>query len=346
MQPGDTTSRLSFVQYGAMAAYESRIFFEQQVGILPPPPMWDPAMAAAARHAGKFFEDTHRHLDGVVDYFARLVEANHEFFFPKSRPARWLDGLRSDLAILLLDSTPVLTNVGGYFLLGVAPSVRLDVSAAGPHVRDLAAGIGQTARWLGFDSSATHTGPVTVEESRLVWRDADTQQALAMVFGGAFEPSLAMAMMTIQGAVSSAHRMARSGCCAGCNAAAFKQRFLVTYQVLLSLQQLHETDGRLTSHGQLRLDAILASAPVRELQSRGYRRLRNGLLHLGLGDVPVGTDGVVTLRDVIFHYTGVDPDNVVAVVDEAVDDVRRGLEDWCLTPPPGGTGLTRVLRKP
>ena len=80
--------------------------------------------------------------------------------------------------------------------------------------------------------------------------------------------------------------------------------------------------------------------------AQGFRKLRNGLLHLGLTDVPIGPSARLSLTDVIGHYTGATDWDAEAAVDRALGVVAGSLEDWCMAAPLGGRGILSMLQHP
>jgi hypothetical protein len=333
-----------FLQYAVMTSYETRHYFQKQVGVEPPETLWSEETAAAARNAGKYFDDNRRFLSGVVDYFAELIAANRSFFLPEARRARWLDRLRRDMAVLLLDGVPVMTNVGGFFTAGIGPSQVIGQDELGSRLHDLAAGVGQTTAWIG--APRDHRGPSEFDAERFEWWDARAAEVLREVFCGDFDPPLAVAMLTIQNAATAADRLSRTDCCGACKTAAIKHRLIVAYQSTVSLRQLLESNLSLSAAGATYLEQALDDPHCAKLEP-GYRKLRNGLLHLGLSDIPVAPASALTTDAALCYYTGEDsPTDVVDTIEGAIAAIARALEGWCLTPPEGGMGLRAVLHRP
>jgi hypothetical protein len=343
-KPGDPTSNWLFIQYAAMAAYETRAFLTRQLKVELEEPLWEPNIAAAARTSGKFFDDKARMFAGVVDYFEELSRANRSLFFPAKRLAIF-DVLRTDISILTLDGVPVTSNLSGYFAIGTDPARVVDMDAIGPQLGDLAAGVGQMVRLI--DAPRDHAGPDDYSGRDFRWWDADGRMLWSRVCGGDLEPAIAAAVLTLQGAASSAHRLARSRCCESCRRAAFKHRLVVAYQAVLAVEQVVANLGSSLRSGARTLGVILADDACRRMRSDGYRRLRNGLLHLGLTDIPADPDATLPFDDVLTHYAEVnDPQRVHATVEQALATVARGLETWVQTPAPRLGGFRSVLREP
>lgn len=345
MRPDDPTHSWVFLQYAVMTSYETRSYFQEQVGVEAPEAPWPEETATAARMSGKYFDDDRRFLSGVVDYFAELIAANRSFFLPEARRARWLDRLRRDMAVLLLDGVPVVTNVGGFFTAGIQPSQVMDQDELGSRIHDLAAGVGQTIAWVG--APRDHRGPFEFNAERFEWWDADAAEVLGEVFCGDFDPPLAVAMLTIQNAATVADRLSRTDCCGACQTADIKHRMIVAYQSAVALRHLLASNLSLSAAGATYLKQALNDPHCVKTLEPGYRKLRNGLLHLGLSDIPVAPGSALTTDAVLCYYTGEDsPTDVVDTIEGAISATARALEGWCLTPPEGGIGLRGVLHRP
>jgi hypothetical protein len=342
----NSRAELAFVQYAVMTSYETRLFFEKQVGVDVPEALWSEEIAKSARMSGKYLDDKQRgYLPGLVSYFDKLVAANRSFFLPETRRWRCLDWLRHDWALLLLDGVPVMSNVGEFFAAGVRPDQVMDQDSLGPHFRDLAAGVGQTASWVGAPQD--HRGPLEVDSGRIEWWDAHSSKVVGQVFCGDFDVPTALAMLTIQNAATAADRLSRTDCCAACQGAALKHRMIVAYECAVSLQHLRDSRVALSASGGKYLGQALNDPHCLKLLKPGYRKLRNGLLHLGFTDIPATAGSSLTFDDVLCSYTGESsPSDVLDTVDGALAAVARALEAWCLTPPKGGKGLRAMLHRP
>lgn len=343
----DVTGGWLFVQHAVMTAYEARQYLSRQLGEAVPLSMWREDMAGAARNAGKYFDDSTRLLPGVVAFFEELLRAIELSFLPADRPAPWFDFLRDDFAVLMFRGLPITTNVGGYFAVGAAPHEVASTEQLGLRVRDLAAGIGQMLAHSGADTQQGHQGPLPFKDEEFDWWDGRSSRSLRAVFGGCLRPAMAAALMTVQGAALTANELARTTCCPDCQFAAFKHRLIVTYQSLASLDQLNKSDVSVGAVGRRYLgEALGDDGGAAVILSRKFRALRNGLLHLGLSDVPLDSMGRLAMDEVVLHYTGAASVAVVVTqVDDALAHVADTLIKWCLSAAEEG-GLATTLRKP
>ena len=346
MRPDDPAQHWLFIQYAVMTSYETRLYREKQLGVEVPDALWPEEIAEAARMSGKYFDDKRRgYLPGLVSYFGELIAANQAYFLPEGRPAPELDSLRDDLAVLLLDGVPVVTNVGGFFAAGMRPDQVTNQDELGFRVHDLAAGVGQTVAWVGAPQD--HPGPFEFTAERFEWWDAHEEEVVREVFCGDFDPPLAVAMLTIQNAATAADRLSRTECCESCQIAALKHRMIVAYGCAVSLQHLLASNPTLSAAGTTYLKQALNDLHCVKLLEPGYRKLRNGLLHLGFTDIPVASGFALTIDDVLCRYTGEGSTaDVLDTIDGAIAAIARALEGWCLTPPEGGRGLRAVLHRP
>ena len=341
---GGTHPKLwGFVQWGVMVAYEGHKrlanahSLNMELG-------WDSEVAAAARHSGKFFDDRWLSLDGVIGRFEELLASNHAAYFPPNRRGRAFDFLRHDLSIMIADGEVVLTNVSGYFMMGMPPTTVSDLEAVGPLGHRLTMGIGEaTAAFTGetLDAIREHGNSDLPPVS---WWDATSSKALASAFGGELSPPLAIAVMTVQSAVQIARRWARASCCPACVRAARKHRFIVLYQALRSLELLRDADRDLGRVGATHVEAALRDHD--ELLGVPFRRLRNGWLHLGTTDLATELPSDATSTDLVRGYADMDLDAFDSVVDGALDEIARVLNMWILQPDKRGRTLLDDLHSP
>ncbi|WP_396289848.1 hypothetical protein [Curtobacterium sp. KT1] len=329
-------AEIALVQYGAMAAYEAQLHFNTTLGWTIDPG-WDAATAKAARMSGKFFADTKRNLDGVVAHFEDLLAANHGAFYPPDRRGKLFDFLRDDLSVVTVDARPYTSLLSAHYLTGLAPTQTATLGEAGPVVRKLAFGIGQVAATL-LDGAEIPAHPPTVPPA-FEWWDTKSGKALPRLFAGQLQPALGAALMTVHSVLmSAAHSEDRIGC-AWCRTAAKKHRFVALFQTLTALKIL-QADA--PDSVPPKVTELLDEADSQWVLAQ--RRLRNGLVHLGMQDVRekirAGDDAAAAFA----AYTGGSP-NVDARVITHTARVLDVLTDWMLTPPQGGKTFESALRR-
>lgn len=333
-----------FTQYSVLVAYEARKHLVT-IGTTLPDAGWPQGVASAARMSGKYFDDSKRSLSHIFNHFEAMTSQNRDMFFPAGRlGGEEFDYLRTDLAVLLLDDTPVLTNITGYFAAGLPPDGPLDTDVIGPQIHRLAQGIGSTIGVLGVDTA--HTGPLNADNERFRWQDADTRAALPELFAGEFDPHAATGLLAISTSAAATEILARSDCCVECHVAVLKHRLVVAYHAIRSLQIL-QRDMPLGPEAQQIVSAVLESSPARTLLSDGYRRLRNGLVHYGLTDVPLPSQlDEFSIGYLINHYTGADLGEVFRSVNDALATVSTVLTAWSTSIRPGGRGFRDTFQEP
>lgn len=330
-----------FSQWGSLVALEAQNHVRNAHGVTIDLG-WDPVVAASARHSGKFSDDTGLKMEGVAERFGELLRANYRAFFPERR-SEALDDLRNDLSVIMRDGEVLLTSVSGLFMQGVTPEIAVDFDALGRHAHRLSLGMGQAA--------AAFTGS-RLDEIKLhgnndlppaTWQDAKSFVALPASFAGAFDPPVAFSLLTILSTVQTARFWGRANCCAECSNAALKHRFVVLYQACSSIARFS-----LSSHPNVRAEVadLLNSDDSRTILSPSFRRLRNGLVHLGLGDVAARLPAAPDLGHVIVAYTGMEPADFDDLVDRGLSALAAGLNSWALSPAPDGARLTDGLVTP
>ncbi|MEF2254348.1 hypothetical protein [Microbacterium schleiferi] len=305
---------------------------------------WEPTIAAAARHAGKFF-DGKRNLDEVLTSFRSLITSNEQVFFP-SRRVRALDLLRNDVSFITDGTELVLTSLSGQFMLGFPPEKILTLAEWGPHARALMAGVGQAAAWTfegrdldGFAAHGDH------HDDTVTWWDGKLSRVVPVAFAGELSLELALSLISIHSTVQAARRWTRTTCCAWCATASLKHRFVVLHHAARSFEMLSGRPDLLGPEATEHVRELMADVHVRTVVTPPYRRLRNGWFHLGLGDIAQQLPRDPDLLTPVTLYAGIDPLDLDAFVDRGLDAVAALMNAWIVEPEPGGATIFDNLRR-
>lgn len=308
---------------------------------------WEDEFAAAARHGSKFFDGGPTQLDRVVNDFGLLAAATHLSFFPPDRRGGPIfDFPRDDLSVVADGGEVLLTNVTGHFMVGLPPERAAQLDVIGVHVRRLTTGLGQLASMFTsarVDEIRQHGNADPVVQ--LTWWDGKMERAIPATFGGELDRPLAFAVISILSSVQGARRWGRAACCASCAAAALKHRFVVAHHAAKSIAALADRD-ELGPLARERLTILARMDDALVLTSGPYRRLRNGWLHLGLGDVAAEISDSSDLLAVVRAYAATDPATLDATVDRYLGELASRLNGWLLTSAQNGRGLFRHLHRP
>lgn len=330
-------------QWAVMVTYE----LQQSLRDATPNLSWDPVIAEAARHGGKFFDGKgDRNLTAVIRSFESLITANREAFFPPARRFRVLDRLRDDLSVITDGDEVLLTSVGGQFMLGFPPSQLVNFSAWGPHALTLMQGVGQAAglvfpdrRLEEFAAHGNHS------DTSVTWWDGKLSEVIPATFAGELSAELALALITIHSTVQAACKWASTDCCPWCAAAALKHRFVVLHHAARSVEQLHSQIDQIGERSADHLDALWADPDVKLVTTLPYRRLRNGWFHLGLGDIEARLPTEPDVLSVIEAYTHEATEPFARLVNDALTTLARELGLWMGAPAKGGGTMFDRLHK-
>lgn len=307
---------------------------------------WNPAVAEAARHSSKLFDDSWLLVEGVIQRFEDLLDANRLCFFPEVRD-RDLDRHRTDLSVMTDGSEVVLTNVSGLFMMGVPVEVASNYSAVGPLGHELALGLGHAAASLTGQSEGELNRHGNRDLPPALWSDADSRFALASVYGGALPRALAVALITLHSAVQCAREWTLTDCCDSCGRASRKHRYVVLYQALRSLEALRQSSLAIGALAQARLaEALEPAGGAPAILSPPFRRLRNGWLHLGMGDIANRLPAEPTADDIVHAYTGLDVAELDGIVAGGLNHFAAVSNSWMLEAGPDGSTLFDHLRTP
>lgn len=333
---GAVSAELALVQYGAMTAYETELHFRVAVG-WELDPGWDPVTAKGARMSGKFFADTKRNLDGVVDHFDDLLAANHGAFFPRRR-LKIVDRFRTDLSVVTVAGRPYMTSVSGHYLTGLQPSQTAVLGVAGPVLGRLAEGVGRVGGALSQATGLELHEPLP--SATFEWWNARTEEALPRLFGGQLPPALVASLMTVQSIVMSALRSPDRVRCGWCERAARKHRFVATFQAATALRILQD-DGAYPLPAKVA--AFLDGHDVQWLLQQ--RKLRNAYVHLGMSDVRDRIVAADTVDAAIEAYTGIAAAEVDGRVQPVLLELAAVVTEWMLTPGVDGQRFADALHR-
>lgn len=293
------------------------------------------------------FDDRGLALEGVVDRFQLLLNASHLAYFPPDRLGREYDYLRHDLSVMVFGGEVVLTNVSGFFMMGLPADSARDPESPGAHGNRLAFGIGQAT-----SAFTTETLEDVMEHGNhdlpaVDWRDATASDALPSTYGGQLAAPNALALMTIHSAVQAARMWAHTHCCEGCASAARKHRFVTLYQALRSIEVLSETGVEIGDIGREAIATLLGpETGARTILSGPFRRLRNGWVHLGVGDVAAQLPADPWPSDLVSAYTKIEPAELDVIVDTGLQGFAAISNAWMLEPGVDGSTLLEHLVDP
>lgn len=334
-----------FSQWGAMVAFETqkhlREVHDQQLNF-----DWEDDVAAAARHGGKFFDGRSPQLDSVVADFRVLAAATSAAYYPDDRRGRAFDFLRADLSVVSDGNEVLLTNVTGHFMVGLPPHRGAHLDSWGPHARTLAMGIGQMANTLtqmGTNELSEHGNHT---EDVVTWWDGNIAEVIPATFGGELGTDLALAVISIHSTAQAARRWARAVCCQSCIAASLKHRFVVLHHAVRSIQQLHERAELLGPVATSYVQILSESADLQAVVSQPFRSLRNGWLHLGLGDIAAALPATPNILTPVSVYTQMEIAEFEELVDQGLNEVTGGIGKWIAEPGVDGSSLFDHLRPP
>jgi hypothetical protein len=327
-----------FTQWGTMVAFEARKTL-QDVHLQTLPLDWEDEIATAARHGGKFFDGKPDQIDRVVNDFRELAEATHTAFYPADRIGRAFDFLRKDLSVVTDGRELLLTNVTGHFMVGLPPDRGAVMDTWEPHTHALQIGIGQVTKTLLGESSSEVRAHGNRTETSLSWWDGDLKDVLPCTFGGELNAELSLAVISIYSTLQSARRWAFAECCYSCQIAALKHRFVVLHHAARSIRQLAARVDPLSQISLKYLDVLTNSEDLNAIVDARFRRLRNGWLHLGLGDVAGALPATLTLLSPVSTYSEMEISDFIELVERGLLEMSTVVGEWLMEPGLNGDTL-------
>lgn len=173
--------------------------------------------------------------------------------------------------------------------------------------------------------------------------DGDISRFTPTIFAGEFSQGLTFAVVSILSSIQAVRRWTDTTCCSSCAFAALKHRFVVLHHAVRSLLKLQGRGELLGSCGTRHLAVISESKTLQTLVTHPFRKLRNGWLHLGLGDLSLDKESILDLNYLINAYTGFSTDDFADLVDRGLSEISGVLVDWARQPSANGTGQFDTL---
>jgi hypothetical protein len=315
----DPKSALIMLPHGVLVSYEASVHLSRSP--LHPDARAPGQLAERPRNRAKLLDDRYLSAADLAAEFGPIAAEWSRYFRGGRRRqlARRLGLANPDVSVTLIGQQPVAFNLGLAYLCGWnADSAQAE--SLGTFAHDLAYGVGRLAGQVDVALQGHTFTPIEYRDMDATWSDLHP-----LACAGTAEPAVVAALFLLLCQANSALLWPSADCCEGCRAASFKRRFLIAYQVQRSLLGLQKS-GKFASLAESRALAESYATPSVE-RIRSWRRLRNGLTHFGLNDLPMdrGTEpgGLRTLIDA--YCNGESFETADAVVSDALGVLARGL---------------------
>lgn len=240
------------------------------------------SVTARSRHSLKFFEDTHRGIEGQISYFEdEIFPAHAQRFYGNT----WLPIARrweTDLGFCRYAGRLVSTTHAATFGLGLDPKTMFNKDA-GPELIRIMTEYGQYFGALGatLDAKASSfLDDVDVAQFGKLGDDVRSEHYYQRVFNGETTPSINALMTVFQASMNFIDVLVPSSL----EYSLFKIRFLTVYQVLRSLEMLRtERASELDTESLAAIAGIVDTAEAQLIVDPSAKRFRNTLMHYDPG---------------------------------------------------------------
>lgn len=303
----------------------------------------DPALAALlstdveaiverSRHTLKLFEDTHRYIDGQIDYFRDEILSAHTNYFLRKI---WLPPARvfmKDLGLFSYEKRLILGTHGGNFFMGIEPSALF--AKTGAEMRGIYEKYGRIFRHLGARLDSGDATFMLNLDPQLFNQKPDDVRAdkyYPSVFDGPQNPYLNAVLTVFRGMmnfVNSAITQANDT-----DYTVFKIRFLTLYPVLESLKRLRaeQQSYSLTARSVSFIGNIVDTAEAQVILNRTAKPFRNTLMHYNLNphidlarvDLAQPLFGLVPI-----YFPAHDVGSFAVMVDRCINETATLMEAW------------------
>ncbi|TDU29314.1 hypothetical protein [Arthrobacter sp. JUb115] len=288
------------------------------------------SVTARSRHSLKFFEDTHRGIEGQIAYFDDEIFPAHKSEFLGNT---WLPFARrweTDLGLYRYAGRLVSTTHSATFGLGLDPQTMFDENA-GPELVRIMTEYGQYFGALGatMDSTASSfLDDVDASQFGELGDDVRSERYYQRIFNGVTTPSINALMTVFQVSMNFVDGLVPSSL----EYSLFKIRFLTVYQVLRSLEMLRaERSSDLSAESLVAIAGIVDTAEAQLIIDSSAKPFRNTLMHYGPDNridlSTVNEDNLIGSL-VPLCYGGIAATDFAAKLDACIAQTAAGLNAW------------------
>lgn len=288
------------------------------------------SVTARSRHSLKFFEDTHRGIDGQITYFEDEIFPAHAGRFYGNTWLPFAGRWETDLGFYRYAGRLVSTTHAATFGLGLDPKTMFNENA-GPELVRIMTEYGQYFGALGatLDAKASSfLDDVDVSLFGQLGDDVRSERFYRRCFNGEATPSINALMTVFQASMNFVDTLMPPTL----EYSVFKIRFLTVYQVLRSLEMLRtERASELSAKSLAAVSGILDAAEARLIVDPSAKPFRNTLMHYGPDnriDLSQVDDGDLTSSLVPFCYGGLAAPDFAAQLDTCIALTAAGLNGW------------------
>ncbi|MFF0969545.1 hypothetical protein ACWDQO_17490 [Streptomyces sp. NPDC003703] len=293
------------------------------------------AIVARSRHSLKLFEDNRRGIEGQLAYFRDEISPAHADRFLNNTWLKAARFLETDLGLYSYDGRIISTTHAATFHLGFDPAALLK-EGSGSNLQSVYEEYGRYFSGLGAvtDSGAktfvSHLDPMRFDQRE---NDVRSTKYYGQIFNGKGTPDLNRLLMVFRGLMNFVDSMVGLGADANkVEYTVFKMRFLTLYQVLGSLQMLHdERSGDLTTQSTRLIEKITGTWSASLIMGRSAKPFRNTLMHYNL-DSRVDLARVDTAQPLFglvpIYFPSHDAASFAEAVDSCIEETASVIEEW------------------
>jgi len=292
-------------------------------------------IVARSRHSLKLFEDNQRGIEGQLAYFRDEISPAHEGRFLNNTWLKAARFLETDLGLYSYDERIITTTHAATFHLGFEP-VAILKDGSGPKLRAVYEEYGRYFRGLGARiDSGEKTFMSYLDPKRFDRHPNDVRSTkyYSRVFNGKDSPDINRLLMVLRGLMNFVDSVVTVGADSDAvEYTVFKMRFLTLYQVLGSLQMLHdERSGDLTTQSMRLIEKITGTPSASLIMDRASKPFRNTLMHYNLDsrvdlirvDVAQPFFGLVPI-----YFPSHDVASFIETVNSCIEETTSVMEAW------------------
>jgi hypothetical protein len=301
------------------------------------------AIITAARMRVKFFDDTHKGVEGTLNLLEWVSEFHEEWHINQHRgilsPIKRY--LQDDIGVFFYGGHIIGSTHTGVLNLGYSqgdlPTTSESIS---DHISKLSFSMGEGfGSYISSIFSLPELAPAEsdfrnftymVDEGALKYKDDKSEALLYKIFNNSASSSINLSLLLFLTQVNFLEYVLSSSITAG-NHTLFKAKYIVLYHLASSLDKLRadaKVSSELSSRSTKYIDDIVSDSSLQELISK--RQFRNILVHYG---IPPALDTVLS-SDIEFFglvehfFSGKSYHEVSKSVNDQFGRVSTILEEW------------------
>lgn len=296
----------------------------------------------ASRTRTKLFDDTEKHVDGVLELLKWIMKFNEEWHINEHKGflAPLKRALQDDLGIFFYDGHIIGSTHIGLFNMGYEekhlPATSLEISKILPPLsysigEGLGSYLGQLSSFPEFKPSSFGVNfSYNIKDEKLKYRDQKAEKYFEAVFNSNKTVDLNFSLFLFLATLNFL-RYIFNNIVMDSPITLFKLKFITLYHTASSLEKLKKYfyhKEHLSARSKAYFEKVLRDEDLEYLKRQ--KKFRNILVHYKIEEILENSlDSNLTLYGLVEHYfDGRTYDEIIRTLDEQIERISSILEEW------------------